>query len=280
MKIMIEDNTIHIIIVLYKTSLENSKTYTSLIKHIHLFKHEYSLIIYNNSCEISIPNSEHYTLINASENQKLTGAYNFALDFAKTNQAKWLLLLDQDTEITSDYFSKLSACLSGDSITNDIVAIVPFLTENKKQISPHNIFFFSNLVGLVKKPGVQHRHIIALNTLSLIRTDFISKIGGFSTKYPLDMLDYWTYTQIHKHKMKIYVLNTHVEHCLSVSDFEKNMSVSRYADLIEAEKSLMRESGALQLLVYKIKLIFRFLKQFIRFKNKRFSQITFNHIFR
>lgn len=276
---MADRNRIVIVIVLYKTSLENSKTYTSLTKHIQLFKHEYSLIIYNNSSEISIPEG-YYTLINASENNKLTGAYNFALNFAETNLAEWLLLLDQDTEITDDYFNKLSAYLSANSITNDIVAIAPFLTENKRQISPHNIFFFNNLVSKVKKPGVQHRHIIALNTLSLIRTEFISKIGGFSTKYPLDMLDYWTYTQIHKHQMKIYVLNTYVEHSLSVSDFEKNMSVSRYADLVKAEKNLMSESGSLQLLVYKFKLIFRLIKQYMLFKNKHFSQITFKHIFR
>lgn len=276
---MADRNRIVIVIVLYKTSLENSKTYTSLTKHIHLFKHEYSLIIYNNSSEISIPEG-YYTLINASENNKLTGAYNFALNFAETNLAEWLLLLDQDTEITDDYFNKLSAYLSANSITNDIVAIAPFLTENKRQISPHNVFFFNNLVRKVKKPGVQHRHIIALNTLSLIRTEFISKIGGFSTKYPLDMLDYWTYTQIHKHQMKIYVLNTYVEHSLSVSDFEKNMSVSRYADLVKAENNLMSESGSLQLLIYKFKLIFRLIKQYMLFKDKRFSQITFNHIFR
>ena len=90
---MADRNRIVIVIVLYKTSLENSKTYTSLTKHIHLFKHEYSLIIYNNSSEISIPEG-YYTLINASENNKLTGAYNFALNFAETNLAEWLLLLD------------------------------------------------------------------------------------------------------------------------------------------------------------------------------------------
>lgn len=270
-------NKIMIVIVLYKTQLEASKTYQTFVIHSNKLKCNYELLIYNNSSELSIEPSQSFTLVNAEKNNMLTGAYNMALSMANKIQAEWLLLIDQDTELTSAYFECLSEYLNKNE-AEDVVAVVPFLEENNKQLSPHRLMFFNNMAVKISKAGLQHKNTTALNTLTLIRTNFIYEIGGFSEKYPLDMLDYWVYTQIQQNKKKVYVLNTSIKHNLSVSEFERNMSLSRYNDLVLAEKKLMLELGIMYSIVFKLKLVLRFMKQIIVFENKKFAVITLKNI--
>lgn len=272
-------NKIMIVIVLYKTQLSESKTYQTFVIHCNKLKCNYELLIYNNSPEISIVPSQSFTLVNAEKNNMLTGAYNMALSMANKIQAEWLLLIDQDTELTSAYFECLSEYLNKNE-AEDVVAVVPFLEENNKQLSPHKLMFFNNMAIKISKAGLQHKNTNALNTLTLIRTNFIYEIGGFSAKYPLDMLDYWVYAQIQQNRKKVYVLNTSIKHNLSVTDFEKNMSLFRYKDLIRAENKLMLELGVMFSLVFRLKLVLRFLKQILVFKNKEFAFITFKNIFK
>lgn len=274
----IDNNKIMVVIVLYKTQLNESKTYQTFINQIDVLKCHYDLLIYNNSQEILIDPSNSFTLVNADKNNKLTGAYNTALSMAKESGTKWLLLLDQDTELTAEYFERLSDYLNQSIQDERVVAVVPFLEENNKQLSPHKLMFFNNMAIKISKAGLQHKNTTALNTLTLIRTNFIYEIGGFSAKYPLDMLDYWVYAQIQKKNKKVFVLDTSIKHNLSVSEFEKNMSLSRYNDLILAEKELMLELGFMYSMVFRLKLVLRFLKQILIYENKKFAFLTFKNI--
>lgn len=267
-----------IVIVLYKTHLNESKTFQTFINQSNKLKYDYDLLIYNNSQEILIVPSKSFTLVNADKNNKLIGAYNMALTMAMKSRAKWLLLLDQDTEVTAEYFERLSDYLNQSKQDERVVAVVPFLEENNKQLSPHKLVFFNNMAIKIAKAGLQHNNTNALNTLTLLRTKFIYEIGGFSAKYPLDMLDYWVYSQIQKNNKKVYVLDTSIKHNLSVSEFEKNMSLSRYNDLILAEKELMLELGFMFSMVFRLKLLLRFLKQILIYKNKEFAFLTFKNI--
>ena len=48
-------------------------------------------------------------------NGGLAAGYNYALARAEEAGYGWLLLLDQDTTLTHDFFAELIACVSGDS---------------------------------------------------------------------------------------------------------------------------------------------------------------------
>ena len=272
-------NKIMIVILLYKTQLDRSKTYQSFIIHSKKLKQQFELLIYNNSPEIHIEPSKSFTLFNADKNNMLTSAYNMALSLANKNGAEWLLLLDQDTELTSEYFELLSKFLS-ENIDENIAAIVPFLEENNIQLSPHKLILFNNMAIKAQHAGIQNNKTTALNTLTLVRTDFMNRIGGFSSKFPLDMLDYWLYSKIQQNTQKVFVLNTRIKHNLTVSNFEKNMSLSRYDNLLKAEKELMYELGYLPSIFFRFKLALRFLKQFLLFKNKQFALLTLKSFFK
>ncbi len=275
-------NIIVIVLVLYKMKLEESVSYQSFVRHIKHLKQKHHLIIFNNSSEIEIPHSESYTSFTNLENSKLVEAYNFAFDFAKKNSAKWLLLLDQDTNITAEYFQTLSYTLDKEKIggKQNVAAVVPFLTKNNKIISPHQLLFFNNITRKIKHPGFFNHHIIALNTLSLLKIDFLDQINGFSNKYPLDMLDYWVYSQIFKHKKSVYLMECRVEHDLSVLDYDKNLSLARYKSILDAEKQWFKELNLASLLLYRFRLLLRSCKQSIFIKNKKFALLSLKHVFK
>ena len=268
-------NTFLTVIVLHETSLDRCLTYNTLLL-LEKIKFTSDLIIYNNSPEIIIPQSKNHIVINAETNEMLSGAYNFALNHANKNNYDWLLLLDQDTELTDDYFEKLYRFLS-DNQDKNIVAAVPFLRNKSKIISPNKLYF-NFLRNNTVKNGINSGHIVALNSLSLLRTDFMNAIGGFSSEFPLDMLDYWYYLQFYKHKKKIYVLDTALKHNLSIYNYDENITEERYAQLLNAEKKYINEFGKTELIIYKFHLVFRFLKQIITIKNKRFAYRTIKSI--
>ena len=276
---MNQHNKIIIIIVLYKTLAEESRSYKYYTKYKHLLDCEHQLIIFNNSPEITITNIQDAIIINSTENKKLNTAYNFALKYANENIANWLLLLDSDSKLTEDYFIELSNTLNS-KIDNNIVSIVPTLIQNNKTISPHRHQFMYLRCNPTNKQGVINGKIIAFNSLSLLRVSFLNEINGFSPKFPLDMLDYWVYSQIEKKRKSVLLLESKIEHDLSVTNFEENMTLNRYKDLILSEKKFFRELGLGYQIAYRLKLLLRSMKQFIVFKNKEFSKITLNQMFK
>lgn len=269
----LSENKIVIVIVLYQTSVESCLTYKTLTEHIQDTSLEYELIIYNNSIKEPIPLSETYHAVNANSNEKLVGAYNYALNVAREQKCKWLLLLDQDTEITKDYFAKLIQFFYSDNDTEEIAAIVPFLIENSKILSPQRINHFAWWQHQLSTSGIQNGRICAFNSLSLLKVEFIDSIGGFSSYFPLDMLDHWYYLQIYNNNKKVFVLDTYIKHQLSLSDYEQNVSLIRHQDLLTAERAFTKKLGLTHYLTYKVRLGIRLFRQMIKFRDKRYAII-------
>ena len=131
------------------------------------------------------------------------------------------------------------------------------------------------------KPKEYSRWITAINSMSLMNVGFFDSIGGFSSKYELDMLDRWSYNQIMKHNGLVYVLDVYSNHELSFLDFEKNVTPARYSDFMKMENRFSTDEMDLFYLVfYKTKLFLKGLKQFVNYKNKEYSRITFSYIFK
>lgn len=268
-------DTIQIVLVLYKSALDESLTFRSLIENIQFLHVGYELLIYNNSPEIQIAQSEVYQLKNATANTYLAGAYNYALSQARQAGHRWLLLLDQDTELTKDYFQELDRFLQS-GLDPETMAIVPVLKRGDICLSPKRIDdrkwkHYDVRAGRY----YQGENIIAYNSLTLLSVDFMEEAGGFSSEYPLDMLDYSYFRRIYLRKGKIYVLPCEIEHNLSHSDYEKNVSIERHSSYLSAEKGFVyKELGRRYVCSYKWSLLKRYIKQLFCFKNKTYAKIT------
>lgn len=272
-------NSIEIVLVLYNCTLEDSITFLSLKNQLKNLIVDYELLIYNNDKNINIiePN---YIVINSIENKKLAGAYNFALDKAIRGNKSWLLLLDQDTEIPDNYLDLLQNYLQSNN-DNDLVAVVPVLMHKTEILSPKIInSYIWQIHDIGEKGYVSNQRIIAFNSMSLLKVNFIKSINGFSTNYPLDMLDAWYYNKIFLKRKKVYVLDIDIKHNLSVTNYEKMISIDRHREFLQAEALFVKELNCTHQLSFKIKLIFRSLKQFIKYKNKNYAVITLKKLFK
>ncbi len=266
-------NSIEIVIVLYQCTLDESLTFLSLKEQLKKTAIQCELIFYNNDINQKIEHSE-FVVVNAEENKKLEGAYNFALERAVKSEKNWILLLDQDTMIPPNYFKEIEKLFSG-NYSPDLAAIVPKLVSNRKVISPVRVSSLMRFEKELNVTGYTNERINALNSLSLFNVQFIQSIGGFSKEFPFDFHDHWCYNQVYKHGKSVYVLDVTTEHESSFVAFEQNVSYDRYRLFLNTESRFIKnELGWLVFVFYKMKLILRSLKQLIQYRNKKFAAIT------
>ncbi len=275
---------ISIVVVLYKKSLEESETLHTLLK---ILDTKNNLLVFDNSPYRQYKN-DCFEFHNFSvqyfhdpTNPGLSDAYNKALRIANTIKTKWLLLLDQDTTLTDEYINEIIG-LDSASFDDNCVAIMPHvLSLNKKHIiAPRKLGLGMMTKEIVVKNRVVSTQITGINSGTLLRIEYLNKINGFSTSYSLDMLDHWYFRKIFQDSYCVFVLNTAIYQDLSVQgDYEKAISFSRYIQILKAENVFMKEENILSFIFYKIKLIFRSMKQ-MRFDNKKYFQATLKQIFK
>ena len=151
---------------------------------------------------------------------------------------------------------------------------MPLLKYGNRIISPEKINPVMWETTPITVAGTYSGNIVAFNSLSLLSTDFVMSIGGFSELYPLDMLDHWLYRQIAVHKKSVEVLDTYISHSLSLLD--NSMSYNRLVDFLAAEQRFVStELTMTHYISYKIRLAIRLIKQWIRLRDRRRTQITF-----
>ncbi|MEZ0129526.1 glycosyltransferase [Flavobacterium sp. LBUM151] len=275
---------IFIVIVLYKTSLEDSKTIETL-KSIP--EESINLMVFDNSPVRQYVESHfQYDKFNINyqhngSNPGLSYAYNLALSEASSLNIKWLLLLDQDTTITIEYIKEIIN-LKIEELSGDIVSIMPRVISliDDKIITPVKMELGGICRPILIPCGIVKKGISGINSGTLLNVHFMNSIKGFSTNYSLDMLDHWYFREIKYKKKYIYLLQSFIKQDLSIyNNFEENISVSRYNQLLNAESLFIEEEGFLSLLVFRIRLFFRSLKQ-IKYKNNQYCKITLKEVFR
>jgi len=274
-----QNNSIQIVIVLYKTALEDSKSFQSLKKHIGCLQTAYDLLIYNNSSEIFVPESKDYKLITAPINMMLAHAYNCALQEGVKNNHKWLLLLDQDTVLTKDYFLSLNMQLN----RSDVAGIFPVLKQGEKHLSPMS---FSFILGTSGRPNtekheglIENKFIVACNSASVFSVEALNSIGGFPEEFPLDALDVSVCHKLSKGKKKFYLLGTELQHDLSGLNYA-SVTEKRYRSIIEAELKMSKQAGAICFLATKIHLFLRVVKQCFIKERRPYATTTLRYLFR
>ena len=254
------DNSVLFILVLYKTTLKESTTFETLSK---LLRHDIlqkQLFIYNNSPEIPITSDCGIIQI-ASKNEMLVGAYNAGLQHAQDHGFRWIILLDQDTEITASYIDAVNTFIND---PKNAIAAVPTIQNNNRILSP---FWYNPNKGPFANKSHQPKHnecLTAFNSGVILQVEFILSIGGFNSQYPLDYLDYWYFHKIYLLKQEVTILHATLTHSLSVLNYRDNMTKARYKSLLAAEKQFATQLGKQALFYYKFRLLGRCVKLCIK----------------
>jgi GT2 family glycosyltransferase len=273
-----------IVLVVYKSKLEDSNTYTSLLSVLNYnqsLKKDLSIVIYDNSPEKQeVPTNDQaleISYVHDPRNLGLATAYNFAYQLSLKNKSEWLLLLDHDTTLNEDYVKTI---LKVDkSIPNQIAAVVPKVVSKNIMISPVTSLSLLPLLEKRPNPGILTSPVMAINSGSLIKIDFLTQIGGFTEEFPLDYLDHWLFYKIYDTGHKVLLLDgVELQHELSVMDFGSISSV-RYRSILDSEIKYFKNYHKELFPAYKKLMVKRLIRQILIEKNKKIAAYTLRRLF-
>ena len=213
-----------------------------------------SLIIYDNSPrphELSVTTSFETYYVHDPENAGLARAYNAAFARARTQGSTWLLLLDQDTRLTSQYLDELLVTSKAVASQPEISAIVPKLWAGKRLYSPDAPFLFQMRQQFTDRhfavdesvTGMATTPLTAYNSGAALRVSALEEIGGFPEDFWLDYLDHAVFQQLQLNGHRLWVMRTVLQQNLSHMDLD-SVPMSRHWSVLAAQTRFVLRFGS------------------------------------
>ena len=229
------------IVVLYKQIPAESVALQMLLAGFQGREDCLQLMVYDNS-----PQSQAHLLPSIStfdinieyfhdaNNGRLIAAYTHALGRAACHNLPWLMLLDQDTEITPSYIDE--ALLLCSQTLPGICAITPRLLVHGEQRSPHLHAQLNRGDGSdgVLYTGRSEERVAAWNSGAIFRVTSLLAIGGFPREFPLDNLDYAMFLLLQQGEERVFVMESRLNHQLSVADLH-SLSAERLRNKLASD---------------------------------------------
>jgi GT2 family glycosyltransferase len=242
--------------VLYECAVAQSHSLASLFQivgdHPELARH-FSLVVYDNSPQAqSVAQSANFPVhyFHDPSNGGLAPAYNYALARAEAEGHGWLLLLDQDTSLTSEFLLELLAAARSVDATPSVAMIVaklrvegvihsptiPFFTQMRHQFRQDTPPMAESVVGIFP------RRLCSYNSGSTLRVSALRSIGGFPMAFWLDFLDHAIYHALFDRGFQAYVLRAALAHDASYSDLN-SLPYWRMHSVLAAQTLYVKQNG-------------------------------------
>jgi GT2 family glycosyltransferase len=187
----------------------------------------------------------------APQNGGLAPAYNLALRHALEQQSEWLLLLDQDTEVTASYLQELLALSASLSPDESVAAVVPKLAWDGRVQSPEDHLFdqlrsqFEHRDHGVSlsASGIQVHRLVAYNSGALMRVGALDAIGGFPSDFWLDFLDHAVFHMFAARGCYIYIMQSILAHPLAHTN-RHEVPLWRERNVLSAQTLFVKRFGS------------------------------------
>lgn len=266
-------NNLLVVIVLYKTKLNDSLSFNTLINSSGFTKGEISFYIYDNSPE---QNQKFHLSDNINvfyekdyNNSGISSAYNKAAEYAKSKDMEWLLLLDQDSSIPYDFIEKLE-----DSINKykNQVLFAPILKHNNLVLSPCKFEFMKGSAMKMVSPGITSlKDISIFNSGILVKTSSFLIVGGYNEKVPLDFSDHSFVHRMKKNISEFVIMPIEINHQLSSFSNNYDVILRRFVQYCQGVLNYHQFEQNSKLLLFWTFL--RALKLTIQFKDRIFLSV-------
>jgi hypothetical protein len=201
-------------------------------------------------------------------------AYNQASLIAGRKNKKWMLLLDQDTQVEAKVFEKWSVALLTDRVS---VAFVPLMRDRKGIVSP---FRFSRGQGkridiFQKKFSLEKYRFI--NSGLFIRNDAFVQAGGYDEDIPLDFSDISFGERLRAVTDHFVIIDVSLQHALSGSEkLPLDDALGRFHYFCKGASAIGKKTGRAH--IFFLRAFFRASHLCVRYRNSSFLKI-FNQSF-
>jgi GT2 family glycosyltransferase len=273
------------VIVLYKRKPERSETINSLAavfaRDPELLRSIRVLVWDNSPTAIdqpSLPFPCDYK--HAGGNVGTSGAYNKATEFADAQGSPWLLLLDQDTTVSSEFLPRMLAYSYRLLGSPEVGSVVPFIYSHAQLVSPRLLLSFNRNVQIpLTSTGLCRKKAFAVNSTTMVRVAALKEIGGYSEEFWLDLSDVYAFQAMYAKGRYIYVAADLVlQHSLSGMDYDNEMTCERYRNFLAAESAFVDlYSSPLERAAQLIRLFVRTFRQYRRYENKAFARLAWQY---
>jgi GT2 family glycosyltransferase len=245
------------VVVLYKMTFNQCSGLMSLLKVMSeddaLAKTIDLMVCDNTPYEQTAPVGFNGYFYRDVTNPGLAHWYNLALKNAAEIGIPWILLLDQDTEVTAQYITEVIAQSEAIEVNREIVALLPKLVQNGIVCSPLTPPTFHSPRPFDKNfTGVAPSRLHVFNSGSVLRVSALKDAGGFPEDFPLDYLDHATFAALQSRGGKLFVLRSMLKHDLSSSDVGRTdaATVERHRSILLAERKFYRLNGSVRDRIY------------------------------
>ncbi len=191
------------------------------------------------------PQSFTGTYLHDGQNPGLARRYNQALAEAVRIGATWLLLLDQDTQLTPRFVQELLSLAETLAPQPEVAIVAPRLVMDGRIMSPHPPRYRQEGVSVdAEASGLIEEPLRAFNSGAMVRVTALQAIGGFPEAYWLDYLDHATFHQIQQRGGKFFIMRSILEHELSNGRTDRPQDQLRLQNCIAAEARFYSDYGS------------------------------------
>ena len=230
------------VVVLYKMSFAESATVQTLLEAVRILGESparLAILVFDNTPGGQDPGPlpAGISYAQAPANPGLAGAYNSALGSAVQEGFDWLLTLDQDTKLPSNFLTKMFSYAKRYAGVAKVAAIVPRISDNGRPISPFR--FVGGFFPRVLPPdteGISRRFTSALNSASLLRVRALRQLGGYDTRFPVHNSDTSLYHRLDLAGARVVVIpDLLVDHELAILHRKNGIAPERYRKMLADE---------------------------------------------
>ncbi len=175
-----------VVIVLFKNKPEQSSAYISFQAALSSLPFLPTLFIYDNSPDEYLSRDHHYIYYHDPKNSGISRAYNKAVGLATKENKKWMLFLDQDTNVEGIIFEKL---LNSINRHPGSCVFVPKIQDEKGLLSPFKYTFGRGKRIVADQEKYSLKDFRFVNSGMLINCDAFTMSGGYDEEIPLDFSD-------------------------------------------------------------------------------------------
>ena len=175
----------------------------------------------------------------APHNPGLSEAYNTAIAAASAEGYEWLLTLDQDTHLPTNFLTVLARLIPRFAAESRVAAIVPYIVDGDRPISP--LRFVGGFLPRMLPAGftgVTRPFTSPINSASLLRVAALQEVGGYDKRFPLNNSDTDLFHRLGKAGKRVAVAgDLTVKHELAILKRQERMTVERYRQLLADERA-------------------------------------------
>lgn len=207
-----ENTCFYAVVVLYNTNVNESITCQKILK---IKNHNIKIIIADNSTQKNnndfLSKKMGFKYLSMNGNKGLSKAYNKVLDYLK-NKDGIVIWFDDDTNVTQEYFNKLSNAVSKYSYIDIFAPII--MGQDNKLWSPNHARFFKNKQLRNIKENISDREFNAINSCTAVRLNILQTYR-YDERLFLDQVDHSFYRDQRNKNRKFMKLDCVIHHNFS-----------------------------------------------------------------